>query len=618
MRRPNWQFGLLIALLSGSSATLALAQENPPTAALGAGLVGRTIADFTLKDYRGKPYSLADDADKKAVIVGFLGTECPLSSLYVPRLEKLAQRFGPQGVAVIGICSNVQDSITELAAYARKHDLTFPLLKDAGNHLADGFGATRTPEVFLLDHERTIRYCGRVDAQFTFGSGVGLASPVAQRDDLAIAVEELLAGRPVSVPATEPKGCLIGRAREAKDNSPVTYTNQIARLIQKRCLECHREGQIAPFAMTSYEEVAGWGDMIAEVVRERRMPPWHANPAFGRFSNENRLSDDEQALIQTWVKNGCPEGDPADLPAPRTFHESWFMARPPDRVVFMTEEPVAVKAEGVEPYRNYAADPGFTEDTWVKLAECMPGNRAVVHHNVVFIKPPGSPDDKFGGDDGTTRGLAFLAGFAPGTRPLVSPPGWAIRIPAGSKLVFQMHYTPIGIPQTDRSSVGLALVDRKDVTHQMITTNVQYHALAIPPGEANYKVEADKPFRFDATLLSMYPHMHMRGKSFRYELLTPGPEPTREVLLDVPQYDFNWQNSYILAEPRAIRAGTVLHCMAVFDNSGENLANPDPTKTVRWGPQTWEEMMIGWHVIALPVAEAEKMRAGRPSEPGAN
>ena len=429
-----------------------------------------------------------------------------------------------------------------------------------------------------------------------------------QRDDLAIALEELLAGRPVTVATTEVKGCLIGRAREAKGDSPVTYSNQIARLLQNRCLECHREGQIAPFAMSDYEEVAGWGAMIAEVVREQRMPPWHANPAYGKFANEKRLTDEEKQLIDTWVTNGCPEGDRADLPPPRTFFESWFMPRPPDQVVFMTEEPVDVKAEGVEPYRNYVVDPGFTEEKWVKLSECMPGNRAVVHHIVVFIKPPGTQAERFGGDEGDSRGLSFLAGFAPGTRPLISPPGWAMRIPAGSKLVFQMHYTPIGIPQKDRSSVGMIFVEKKDVTHQMLTTNVQYHNLVIPPGESDYKVEASKPFRYDVTLLSMYPHMHMRGKSFRYELIGPGDDGKREILLDVPQYDFNWQNSYILAEPRAVPAKSVLRCTAVFDNSKGNLANPDPTKEVRWGPQTWEEMMIGWHVIGMPVAQAEKLR----------
>jgi peroxiredoxin len=607
---------LVLAMLFCGTPAARAGQEPAPAPAPvpvpeveGAGSLGRAVAAFALKDFRGQAHTLADLAGRPAVVVVFLGTECPLTGLYGGRIQQLADRFAPRGVAFLGVDSNVQDSLTEIAAYARVHGITFPILKDTGNSVADAFGATRTPQVFVLDASRTVRYCGRIDAQFTFGAGTGLAQPVPQREDLALALEELLAGRPVTVPATEPKGCLIGRAHTSTGDASVTYTNQIARLIRRRCLECHRAGQIAPFALTDYDEVAGWGEMIAEVVRQGRMPPWHANPAHGTFANENRLTGEEKALVATWVKNGCPEGDPADLPAPRVFTEGWFMPRPPDRVVYMTEQPVDVKAEGVEPYRHYTVDPGFTEDRWVKLAECLPGNRAVVHHIIVFVKPPGQEGHQTPSDDADVRGLNFLAGFAPGTRPLISPPGWAKRILAGSKLVFQMHYTPIGIPQADRSSVGLVFVDEKDVTHQMSATNVLYKDLAIPPNEAAYKVEASRPIRQDTMMLSMFPHMHMRGKSFRYELIGPGPDGTREILLDVPRYDFNWQNSYILAEPRRIPAGSVLRCTAVFDNSSGNLANPDPTQTVKWGPQTWEEMMIGWYEIGIPRDQAEARRA---------
>jgi peroxiredoxin len=599
----------LVFLLGFSGAALVArgGQEPAPETAPTAGLLGRTITGFTLDDFRGKAHALSDCADKAAVVVCFLGTECPLTRLYGPRLQALSERFGSRGVAFLGVDSNVQDSMTEMAAYARVHGINFPILKDLGNKVADAFGATRTPQVFVLDKDRIIRYCGRVDGQFTFGSGVGLAQPVVQREDLAIALEELLAGKAPSVAATEPKGCLIGRVPEVKNDSPVTYSNQIARLIQRRCLECHREGQIAPFAMTDYEEVAGWGDMIAEVVREQRMPPWHANPAYGKFANENRLSDEEKQLVKTWVKNGCPEGNPADLPPPRTFHEDWFLPRPPDQVVYLGDEPVAVKAEGVEPYRTYSVDPGFTEDRWVRLAECQPGNRAVVHHIIVFIKPPGNDDAPPRRGDGEGRGWIFLSGFAPGTRPLVAPSGWAKKVPAGSKLVFQMHYTPIGTPQTDRSRVGLIFMDQNEVTHQIMPRNIAAKDLEIPPGEPDYRTEATGPLPKGAILLSMFPHMHIRGKSFRYELIGPEPGQQPEVLLDVPRYDFNWQNYYILAEPKPIPPGSTLHCTAHFDNSADNLANPDPTKTVRWGPQTWEEMMIGWYDIGIPVAEAARL-----------
>jgi hypothetical protein len=279
-----------------------------------------------------------------------------------------------------------------------------------------------------------------------------------------------------------------------------------------------------------------------------------------------------------------------------------MLPRKPDQVLYISEDPVEVKAEGTEPYRHYTVDPGFTEDKWVKWAECMPGNSRVVHHIIVFIKPPGSQVRE---RDPDIRGFHFLAGFAPGTRPMVFPEGTAKKIPAGSKLVFQMHYTPSGSPQLDRSSVGLIFMDKDEVTHVAATTNTANHDFAIPPNDGNYRSDADSTFKRDTILLSLFPHMHLRGKSFRYEVTYP--DGRQEVLLDVPKYDFNWQNSFILAEPKLLPKGTQMHCTAYFDNSADNLANPDPSEEVRFGPQTWHEMMIGWYDVSYPVDQAEEI-----------
>lgn len=549
------------------------------------------IKDFSLSDFRGKQHELNDYDESEFMVVFFLGTECPLARLYGNRMQQLSESYGARGVSFIGICSNVQDSVAEIAAYARDHGVKFPILKDRRNQVADMFGATRTPEVFVLDQERRIRYRGRIDGQFTFGSGVGLSQPAPKRNDLAEAIDELLVGKIVSVPVTEARGCLIGRAKEANAKSDVTYSNQIARLFQARCIECHREGQIAPFALTDYDEAAGWGEMIAEVVREQRMPPWHANPKYGHFSNANVLSDEEKQFVYSWVENGCPEGDPKDLPPTKKYQEGWFMQQKPDQVIHMTDEPVDVKAEGVEDYRYYVVDPGFKEDRWVKMAEAMPGNRAVVHHIIVYIRSRDSQDSNIGQNE-------LLVGFAPGTRPVDLPTGWARKIPAGSKLIFEMHYTPIGTPQKDRSKLGLIFMDEKDVTHHSWTTNAINTRLNIPPHASHHRELARKVFHEEVQMLSLFPHMHMRGKSFRYELTYP--DGKREILLDVPQYDFNWQTSFVFAQPKTIPEGSKLLCTAYYDNSDQNLANPDPTKTVRWGNQTWEEMLIGWHDVAKP------------------
>jgi peroxiredoxin len=577
--------GLVVALVIAALPLSAFADKSDS-------LVGRKIDNFTLKDFRGKEHSLSDYKDNKLVVAYFFGTECPLAKLYSARLQKMSQEYADKGVAIIAINSNVQDNISEMESHVVRHKVEFPALKDVGNVVADMFGATRTPEIFVLDQEGIVRYTGRVDGQYTFGSGVGLSSPVQKREDLRVALNELLAGKTVSEPQTVAKGCLIGRVRPKKE-SDITYSNQIARIFQNRCVECHREGQIAPFAMTEYEEVAGWGEMIAEVIEDQRMPPWHADPAHGEFANEQRLTATEKKQIRTWVDAGCPEGDPAELPEPLAYHEGWYLPEGPDEIFYMTEEPVTVQAEGTEPYRYFTVDPGFTEDKWVTLAEAMPGNPAVVHHIIAFVRPPNAePRDH--GESG------LLVGFAPGTRPQPMKPGWARRVPAGSKLVFQMHYTPIGSEQTDRSMIGLVYCDESEVTHRAFSTTAGNHDFVIPPGAKDYEVVSEKEYTRDTLLTSLFPHMHMRGSAFKYEMIYP--DGKKEILLDVPVYDFNWQNHYILKEPKFIPKGSKMVCTALFDNSLDNLANPDPTEEVRWGDQTWEEMMIGWHDVAFPIA----------------
>ena len=562
--------------------SLRAAEERQPA-------LGKKVPDFKLQDFRGKEHALADYAQSKLVVLAFLGTECPLARLYGTRLAKLADEYQDRGVTFLGINANVQDSLTEIAAYARAHDIKFPLLKDVGNKLADALASERTPEIFMLDEDRVVRYRGRVDDQY----GVGFIREAPQRHDLKAALDDLLAGKPVTTPATEPVGCHIGRIQTPKPGATVTYSNQIARIFQRRCVECHRSGDIAPFELTDYDEVVGWAEMIDEVVREGRMPPWHADPNHGRFVNDRSLSKAERALIHQWVADGAPQGDPQELPPPRAFVSGWQLPREPDLVLHVTEEPFKVQAEGEVKYQWFTVDPGFKEDKWLQAAEIQPGNRAVVHHVLAFTRKAGERR-QFNVRDG------FLAGYVPGLRPRPFPQGMAKLIPAGSQLVFQVHYTPIGSEQLDRSKIGLLFADPKEVTHQVQTTQAINLAFEIPPQADNHEVAGTSPAApRDVLLLSLMPHMHLRGKSFTYEAIYP--DGKREMLLDVPAYDFNWQTGYLLKDPKPLPAGTRIHCVAHFNNSAQNLANPDPTKTVKWGDQTWNEMMIGYLDVALPV-----------------
>ena len=276
------------------------------------------ISDFKARDYRGRETSLAEFASSNAVVVAFVGTECPLARLYAPRLEELAKEYKDKGVTFLAVDSNRQDSISEIANYARVHGITFAILKDVGNSIADQFAATRTPEVYLLDKDRVVRYAGRIDDQYGLGNNSGYAQSKAKHRYLAAALDEVLAGKQVSQPRTDSPGCLIGRVREVKPDAQVTYSNQVARILQNNCVECHRPGQIAPFALTNYDEAAGWAEMIEEVVREQRMPPWHADPKIGKFHNDRSLSDADKQTLYAWVKSGAPKETPRICPSRST------------------------------------------------------------------------------------------------------------------------------------------------------------------------------------------------------------------------------------------------------------------------------------------------------------
>ena len=574
-------------------ATRAQAASPPPSA------LGMKVQGFTLADAYGKKHSLADYANQKLVVLVFLGTECPRARLYAPRLAELAAKYQASGVALLGVSSNAQDNITELKNFARVHGIEFPILKDLGNVLADRLRAARVPEVFVLDKDRVVRYHGRVDDQYGLqsndaGNIVTYQLAAARRADLAIAMDELLAGKSVSVPETQASGCLIGRERTQQAGSDVTYSKQIARILNSNCVFCHRAGQIGPFSLTSYEDAAGWAEMIGEVVRERRMPPWHADPRHGKFSNDARLSDADKQAIARWVAAGAPQGDTADLPEPATFTDGWMIPQP-DQIVRMAK-PFTVPAQGTVEYQSFIVDPGWTEDKWVTAMEPRPGNPAVVHHIVMYVIPPRGASKYYSADLPKTA-LDWFASFAPGLRPPVLPLGTARFIPKGSKLLFQMHYTPNGTQQQDLSYVGIKFADPRTVKREVAVQHAGTHDIAIPPGAAAHEIESWYTFEHDSLLWSVSPHMHLRGKDFLYKLVyADGKE---ETVLSVPQYEFGWQTTYILAEPKRVPKGTRLHCIAHYDNSQNNLNNPDPTKEVRYGPQTWEEMMYGWFEICL-------------------
>jgi peroxiredoxin len=548
------------------------------------------IGPFSLPDVHGNRWSLDSWADRPILVVAFLGIECPLVSKYTPRLVQLASEYAGKGVQFIGINSNVQDTADELKRFSEEYGLPFPLLKDLGNRVADQFRAIRTPEVFVLDSKRIVRYWGRIDDQF----GVGYRRLEAEQDYLRQAIDDMLRNRPVRRPAVSSVGCYIGRQRAARPAGEVTWCNQVSRIFQRRCQGCHRPGNIGPFSLLTYEDVAPWAETAAEVIDRGLMPPWHASPTYGKFSNDLRLNEDEKALIAEWVRQGAPEGDASQLPPPLKFSGGWPIGEP-DEIIYMSEKPYVVPPEGGALYRYFFVDPKFKEDRWVVLSWCQPGNPAVVHHINVYFRPPWQDWSQWLG--GTVN---LISGFLPGQQPPPeTPTDLALYVPAGSELVFEMHYTPNGTPQLDRSAVGLVYLDPGKVRRELLHVCAYNDRFRIPPYDPYFKVEADYAFKSDVALVFLCPHMHMRGKDFIYE--ANYPDGKRETLLEVKGYDYEWQSMYYLAQPKRLPRGTRMHCTAYFDNSSANVRNPDPSRTVRWSGYTEDEMMVGVMGIAREI-----------------
>ncbi len=571
----NRQIGFLLLLALAVAPFCAGADRPAPEQS--------TAISFALKDIGGHEVALSDFRDKKAVVVVFTGTECPVNNYYMPRLKELHGKYAAKGVQFLAVNSNPQDSVEKIAEHAKQEGLPFPVLKDTDQKVVDLLQAERTPEVVVLDSRRMICYRGRIDDQF----GVGFRRPQPSRRDLVEAIDEVLAGKPVSVARTQVAGCLIARAKKAPASGNITYTNQIARLLQKNCQECHRPGEIGPFSLLSYRQAKGWADMIQETVRAGRMPPWYADPHYSKFANDRRLSKEDKETLLAWIDQGCPKGDDKDLPPAKEWHEGWWIGKP-DAVITMQEE-FTIPADGGKngvPYKYFTVPTNFSEDKWVQAAEARPGNRAVVHHIICTVSMPGEKPGARRGDRGS-----YLVGIAPGEEPLVLPPGMAKKIPKGANITFQMHYTPNGTEQKDRSSLGLIFC--KEPPKQLVrTASLAQPNLAIPPGDGNYLAKSSATYDKETVILSFMPHMHLRGKDFEYRV--EYPDGRSEVVLSVPRYDFAWQMRYVLAEPLRLPAGSKVLCTAHFDNSTNNPNNPDSTRTVNWGPQTWDEMMIGW------------------------
>ncbi len=416
-------------------------------------------------------------------------------------------------------------------------------------------------------------------------------------------------------------------ASAATTSQKVTFYKDVLPVLQKNCQTCHRPGEAAPMSLLTYDEARPWAKSIKQAVVTKKMPPWFADPQYGHFSNERTLAQGDIDTLTNWVDAGAPAGSAKDAPKPINWVEGWRIGKP-DVVLSMTKA-FSVPASGTIDYQYIVIPTGFTEDKYIQMAEARPGDPAVIHHIIAFIREPGNPwlrnlkpgeafdakeaqeqaikemkahpelaKQRRGEGGGGGFGGDFLSGYAPGTLPNIMKPGQAKLVPAGSDIILQMHYTANGKPATDISRVGLVF-SKTPPTERVLTLAATTANFAIPPGDSNYRVETKLTLQDDSTLVNLLPHMHFRGKDFTFKVTYPSGET--ETLLYVPHYDFNWQLTYDLATQKVLPKGSVIDCIAHYDNSVNNKFNPDATKEVRYGEQSWEEMMFGFFDVSVPL-----------------
>jgi hypothetical protein len=561
--------------------------------------IGDKLGPLTFTDIRFLPRSLSDFVSKKEAvpkrifILVFTDTKCPLVQRFLPRLKKLDEEFRNQGVQFVAVNVGRNDSILDIATQAVVHDMPFPFVKDADGSCVAACGVDRTAEAVLIDADYKLRYRGRIDSTYRL-SGTAQTETTSELRD---AILSLLAGKEIVVPETATDGCLITKPIAVKSSEDISYARQIEPIVAKSCRSCHRPETAAPFSLTTYDDMAANAAMIAEVVEQRRMPPWYASPSFGVYSNDRTMSAAERKLLVNWAHAGALRDADATTPPAETgkIHSNephanspgdvwagkkWLLGEPD--MVFEAPFTYDVPADGYIDYKYTLLPTVFLNDTWIQAAEVQPSNPRVVHHSNLGYMPIG------------TQGIyaSLITGYVPGVGPMQLDHGVASKIPAGSALGLQIHLVTTGKPEKVKLRVGFRFprfkVDKE--LHYLELSNKQF---AIPPYAAHYPVSRMKTLADDVTLYGFFAHMHVRGQDMTFSALPPAGDPV--TLLMIPNYNFNWQMPYHLPyDAVKFPANTKFECLAHYDNTSFNPYNPDPSDTVRDGQQTYQEMMYGY------------------------
>lgn len=545
-------------------------------------------ANFTLEDPAGRRTTLYDLKDAKAVVLVFLATECPMVSRYVNRLNGAHAACAGKGVAFLGINSNAPETADIVAAHARASGFPFPVLLDPDQRVAVALKVEVTPTAVVLDAAFNVRYRGAIDDN--------KAEDRVRVRYLADAIEAVLAGKEPSPATTPVTGCAIQRRAGPDRDAPITYANGVAEILNRRCVTCHRPGQVAPFGLGTVDQATRWARDIKRATQARTMPPWKPSNHH-EFRDERWLSDEEIKTLGAWAAAGAPAGDPSKFPVPPKFPDGWLMGEP-DAV--LTTDEYEVSAQGSDEYRCFVLPTDFPEDRWVSGVEIRPGNYRVVHHIIAYVDTAGRADaldrnDPKPGYRSSGTGPGFLpsgemSGWAPGNMPYSTPDGVGRLLRKGARIVLETHYHKNGRSEKDRTRIGLHFA-KKPVRQPLEWATPLNFGFRIPPGEKRHEVTAKWRTKRDIRALSIMPHMHLIGREILAEAELP--DGTKRTLIHIPDWDFNWQDTYHFKEPVALPKGTRILVTAYYDNSEENLNNPNrPPRPVTWGEQTTDEMCI--------------------------
>ncbi|MBI2421192.1 MAG: hypothetical protein HYV27_00080 [Candidatus Hydrogenedentes bacterium] len=545
------------------------------------------MADFRLIDHEGYSHQLKRILDRKAILLVAVGHDSAPLREHFPAIKAVMEPLGGdiETLLVGGGQGCDRDS---LAALAGALESPFPILHDETGLVLQQLGFAHSGDLALIDTATwQIRFRSTLGAAATateaFRGALSTGGPFTGSNE-ATAAEPLVLELPGATP---------------------DYATVVAPVLAAKCYGCHSPGGTGPFAMTSHKKVTGWAAMIREMVMTAQMPPWSADPHFGFFSNGQALDTAGKTALVTWIDAGAPRGagaDPLEALAPPA-QEPWQLGAPD--MILSLSKPEIIPAEGILDYRFITVEIPIAEDRWLRAAQVRPGNPAVVHHALTFIQWPKERRWMQYMADGGDR--AFTAGYVPGSSLLEFPEGSGQYVPKGSRMIFQMHYTVTGKEETDRTEMGLYFTEGRP-QFEYNNRSAFHRNFVIHPNDGNHALSAKFMFKEDGNLFAMSPHMHFRGSRMKY--IAHYPDGQTETLLSVVDYNFNWQHTYKLAEPKFIPKGTIIECEGAFDNSVRNARNPDPEQTVRRGQQSFNEMYIGYihYAGATPIPEGDYRR----------